>query len=174
MFIYIGPPGAGPSWRDHPMRLRIVALLSLFALAACHQASPDAAPAAPHAAPAAPQAPFPTQVFAFKAAPEGAKAVHVEVLLDHGAAKLAQVTLQPGAAMPAHAAPVPVTVQALSGQGELEIEGTRHPLRPGQIITMAAGAQHAVYAGEGEALVLLLHYLRGGAAPAAHDDHHHH
>ncbi len=141
---------------------------------------PDPAPAPPstHVAPTAQTAhkPPPAQ----QQTPSGQgfeiaasvsdQAVHPQVLHDDANLKIAVVTIKPGATMAEHAAPVPVTVQTISGQGGMTIAGAAKVLKPGTIFLLDAGAPHGLQAAGEAPLVVLLHYLKSGATL----DHHGH
>ena len=96
------------------------------------------------------------------------KPVTPKVLRDDDSVKIVLVTIAPGATMPEHATPVPVTVQTLSGAGEMTISGKSHELAVGSIYYLDADAPHALSASGDEALVVLVHYLKGGA-PMDHE-----
>ena len=89
-----------------------------------------------------------------------------KVLRNDEHVKIALVTIAAGATMPEHAAPVPVTVQTLSGSGSMTVSGEPHELSAGTIYYMEANAPHALDAQQGEPLVVLVHYLKGGTGKA--------
>lgn len=114
---------------------------------------------------------LPVKVMTAEQATQADKPVHADVIVDNARVKIARVVIQPKNTMPAHATPVPVSVYTISGQGEMEVNGSGHALAEGTIMTLPAGAQHAVL-NKGEApLVLLVHYLRSGQVA---QEHHHH
>lgn len=93
-----------------------------------------------------------------------------QVVLDTPFVKLVTITLRKGTALPEHAAPVPVTIQALSGNGTVITDGKPEKISPTSMILVAPGAKHEVKPeGQGD-LVLLVHYLKmkGGGDAAAH------
>ena len=96
------------------------------------------------------------------------KPVNPKVLHEDDHVKIALVTILASATMAEHATPVPVTVQTLSGEGQMTIAGEPNALVPGSIFYLDAGAPHALAASGEQPLVVLVHYIKGGK-PMKHD-----
>ena len=88
----------------------------------------------------------------------------VKVLHDDPAVKLVTITLRKGTVLPAHSAPVPVTIQALRGAGTIVIGDARHRLDASHAIVLPAGTSHAVEPDAGTSMVVLVHHLGRAAA----------
>lgn len=84
-----------------------------------------------------------------------------KVLLETSAVKLAVLTLRRGFVLPAHDAPVSVTIQALSGSGVVRMGGTTLPIDARHMVVLSPKVSHEVIPDKGGDLVLLLHYLKG-------------
>lgn len=146
-------------------------LFALLALAtgACATSAPavDVSPA--QLAPPTPPQPA-SQAVALPRAGADGPAKDVAKVLETPRLKLATITLRGGAVLAEHAAPMEVTIVALSGSGDLVLGGgERVRLDPGQLVALAPNTPHAVEPdGEGE-LILLVHHIKpGGAAPEPH------
>jgi quercetin dioxygenase-like cupin family protein len=88
-------------------------------------------------------------------------------LLDTPFVKLASITLRGGTVLPDHAAPVAVTIMALSGSGVVKYGAKQEKIGPGAMVLLAPNTVHSVVPdGKGE-LVVLVHYLKFVAAGAA-------
>lgn len=110
----------------------------------------------------------------------------VDLLLDTPFVKLVRIRLRGGAVLADHKAPVAITVQALEGTGTVITGEQKDPLRKGNVVLIAPGAEHRVVPAGKEDLVVLVHFLKsvGGAKDAGdhacdHPDHpkgeaHHH
>lgn len=70
---------------------------------------------------------------------------------------IAIFAMEPGAALPEHAANGTVCVQPLDGLLEMTVDGETHTLRPGEILVMAPGARHDVRAAQRAAFLLQVH-----------------
>lgn len=90
----------------------------------------------------------------------------VHKLLDSPTVELVTITLRHGTVLPSHSAPVPVTIQTLSGAGAIWIGAQHLPLDPAHMVVLAAHTVHEVHPEPGPDLVLLVHHLRGGAGGA--------
>ncbi|MGO1540172.1 MAG: cupin domain-containing protein [Luteimonas sp.] len=64
----------------------------------------------------------------------------------YGAARVMQLQLRAGTALPAHAAPERVLVIVLGGRGRFDFEGGQVPLRERQVLHMDPGETHGVTA----------------------------
>lgn len=119
--------------------------------------------------PAAAALACPTHRAELPQAPTGTDAKHVETLLDTPFVKVVSITLRAGKVLEAHTAPVPVTIQALSGSGVVRTGEKRDPVSPGHLVLVAPKAEHEVVPDDGQDLVLLVHYLKnaGGETAAA-------
>ena len=78
----------------------------------------------------------------------------VTVLFDGPRRKLIEITLRNDAALSAHKAPEPITIQCIAGQGALAVGDESVVLSPGVIVTLEANEIHAVEAQP--ALILLI------------------
>lgn len=95
----------------------------------------------------------------------------VKELLDTPFVKLVTITLRGGTVLTEHAAPVAVTIQALSGSGIVRTGDKKERVSAGQLVLIGPNALHEVTPdGKGD-LVLLVHYLKSATA-AAHDKEH--
>jgi len=150
-------------------RVSLPTLLALLTLAAgaCATSAPvvDVTPA-PTEAPAAAQPA--SQVVALPAAGADGPGKEISMILETPKVKLATITLRGGTVLGEHAAPMEVTIVALSGGGDLVLGGgERVRLDPGHMVVLAPNTAHSVEPdGEGE-LILLIHHIKSGGAPAA-------
>lgn len=112
------------------------------------------------------KAPQMTAISVQQAAGEG-KPIEVKVLIETPSLKLAALTLRAGTLLPEHTAPVPVTIQVVSGSGTITTAGVKEELSVGQMVYLVAEAPHEILPAKGSDLVLMVHYLRGDAAPKA-------
>ncbi len=145
-------------------------LFALLALAAGACAtSPPAADVAPaQQAPPTPPQPA-SQGIALPTPGAAGPGKDVAKVLETPRLKLATITLRGGTALPEHAAPMEVTIVALSGSGDLVLAGgERVRLDPGHMVALAPNTPHAVEPDGEEELILLVHHIKpGGAAPQA-------
>ena len=100
-------------------------------------------------------------VVALPGSSAGAQSVRTNVLLETPHLKLVAITVPKGGSLAAHAAPDPVSIQALSGSGELLVAGGLEKLDPRRAIVLAPNMQHEVRASGAADLVLLVHHVRG-------------
>lgn len=90
-------------------------------------------------------------------------------LLDTPFVKLVTITLRGGTVLTEHAAPVAVTIQALSGSGIVRTGDKKERVAVGQMLLIGPNALHEVTPdGKGD-LVLLVHYLKSATPGAAQD-----
>lgn len=82
------------------------------------------------------------------------------VLLETPHLKLATILLRRGTVLEAHSAPMPVTIQVISGQGVVELGDRSEPVTAGSLVALAPGMQHLVRPGAGTDMVLLVHHLK--------------
>jgi quercetin dioxygenase-like cupin family protein len=92
----------------------------------------------------------------------------VKELLDTPFVKLVTITLHGGTVLTEHAAPVAVTIQALSGSGVVRTGDKSERVAVGQLLLIAPNALHEVTPDGKSDLVLLVHYLK--SAPSAESD----
>lgn len=93
------------------------------------------------------------------------------VLMNEAPLKLATIILRGGTTMPEHAAPVPVTILALSGAGVITVGDERLPVDAGHAVFLGADVVHAVVPDPGTDLVLVVHHLGQGAEHHGGEDH---
>jgi quercetin dioxygenase-like cupin family protein len=74
-----------------------------------------------------------------------------------------RLTLQPGAAVPAHSHPGSAEIlYVISGQSEVKVDGNARTLQRGEAIAIPAGAQHAAKAVGKEPFQAIQFYVPGG------------
>ncbi|MBL0213407.1 MAG: AraC family ligand binding domain-containing protein [Myxococcales bacterium] len=88
----------------------------------------------------------------------------VRTLLDVPQLKLASIILRRGTVLPEHAAPMPVTIQAVAGSGTVRIGAKRVRLDAAHMVFLAPNTVHEIEPDPGTDVVLLVHHLRGGRA----------
>ena len=76
----------------------------------------------------------------------GQRSHRQETLYRHGPVTVAMFLFDTGARMVQHAAEGVVTVHVLEGRLKMSVEEQTHDLRAGQILLMAPGVKHDVYA----------------------------
>ena len=81
------------------------------------------------------------------------------MISDDPAVKLVTITLRKGTVLPAHSAPVPVTIQALRGAGTIVVGTARHRLDATHAIVLAAGTAHAIEPDAEADMIVLVHHL---------------
>lgn len=84
----------------------------------------------------------------------------VRVLLADRWRKLVLIQLRRGVLLADHSARVPITIQAIAGQGTLRIGTEQHPLQPGVVVPVDAHAVHNVQADP--AVAILVTFFRDG------------
>lgn len=91
--------------------------------------------------------------------------IEPRVLVDAPHLKLVAIVLRGGTELPVHTAPVPVTIQAVSGSGIVRVDDADYPLDPTHLVALAPEVAHSVVPAPGTDLVLLVHHVRtpGGA-----------
>jgi len=77
-----------------------------------------------------------------------------ETLYRHGPMTIALFLFQRGANLPQHRAEGTVSVHVLEGRLKMSVEGQNHVLSSGQILTMAPGVPHDVFAEEPTRMLL--------------------
>lgn len=102
-------------------------------------------------------------VVALPRAASAATQVTSTTLLETPHLALRSVIVPKGGLLAAHAAAGQVSVQALSGVGELRMGERSESLDTTRVIVLAPGTQHEVRAGAGSDLVLLVHEVAGGS-----------
>lgn len=95
-------------------------------------------------------------------AADGNERLKVHVLVNEPALKLLRIVLHNGTELPEHVASVPVTIQAIQGQGTVIAGAERLPLDPSHAVVLGPNVKHAVQPQPGTDLVLLVH--RSGRA----------
>jgi quercetin dioxygenase-like cupin family protein len=104
---------------------------------------------------------------------EGEQLIDQELLARHGRSsrtlvkegpmRLAIVALAAGGELAAHRAPGPVTVQLLDGEATFIAGGRDYPMKPRDILVLAAGVEHSARSEKGG--VFLLTVVDAGTAP---------
>lgn len=92
----------------------------------------------------------------------GAKQVMPTTLLETPHLKLVTIVVPKGGALAAHSKAGRVSIQTLSGSGELRMAQRTERLQVARLIVLAPGTQHDVRAGADGDLVLLVHELAAG------------
>jgi quercetin dioxygenase-like cupin family protein len=95
------------------------------------------------------------------AAPAGAS-TEPNVLLETAHLKLVSIRVPKGGVLPAHSAQTQVSVQALSGAGEVKIGDTLMRIDAAHMVVLAPGITHEVRASAERDLVLLIHHVGAG------------
>lgn len=88
--------------------------------------------------------------------------VETRVLLETAQLKLAGVLIPRGGLLAPHSAPNQVSLQALSGSGEVRMGETSEPLDGSRLIVIAPGVEHEVRAAADTNLVVLVHHILPG------------
>ena len=89
------------------------------------------------------------------AEPLQGKRVHrQETIYKHSSATIALFLFEKGASLPEHVAEGVVSVQVLQGKLKMNVGGQQHELSAGQILVMAPGVHHDVYAQEPTRMLL--------------------
>jgi quercetin dioxygenase-like cupin family protein len=91
-------------------------------------------------------------------------------LVKEGGLRVVLVALRKGATLEPHRAEGPISIHLLSGAVQLTAAGQELGLAPGQLVTMEAGIEHALKAGEESAFLLTMggtlgHPASAGEAP---------
>lgn len=87
----------------------------------------------------------------------------VKTLVDRNGFKLVAITLRQGFGLPAHLAPVPITIQAVHGRARVDAAGQSIELGPGGVVVLAPMTTHSVVP-IGDAPVTLLVHRNEAAA----------
>jgi quercetin dioxygenase-like cupin family protein len=84
----------------------------------------------------------------------GGRAQRQQTLYRHGPVTVALFVFDRGARMPQHVAEGVVTVDVLEGRLRMSAEGQAHDMTAGQILVMAPGVRHDVFAEEPTRMLL--------------------
>ena len=87
-----------------------------------------------------------------------------ETLIKTSGLRVVLVTMKAGAALHEHTAPGPISIYAVQGSFQVDVESTKHSLSTGSLISIAAGVKHVVRALEPGAFLLTIGGT-GGPAP---------
>jgi len=90
-----------------------------------------------------------------------------ETLIKTDRLRVVLVTMRAGAELQEHSAPGPITIQALEGAFEVTVGVAVRPLEAGSLISIQAGARHAVRATGDGAFLLTISWLPDDAGDAA-------
>lgn len=85
---------------------------------------------------------------------QGRRMHRQETLYKHTSATIALFLFEKGASLPEHVAEGVVSVQVLEGKLRLNTQGKVHELSTGQLLVMAPGVKHDVYAEEPSRMLL--------------------
>jgi quercetin dioxygenase-like cupin family protein len=88
--------------------------------------------------------------------------IETRVLLETAHTKLASVLIPKGEVLAPHSAPNQVTLQALSGSGEVRMAGVSERIDGSRLIVLAPGVEHEVRAAADTNLVVLVHHILPG------------
>lgn len=86
-----------------------------------------------------------------------------EILIKTAGLRVVLVTMQAGAALHEHTAPGPITIHVVRGRFAVDASGAERVVPAGSLVSIAAGARHAVRALEDGAFLLT---IGGSAGPA--------
>lgn len=90
-------------------------------------------------------------------------------LLDTPFVKLVSITLRGGTVLPDHAAPVAVTLQALTGSAVVKYGEKQEKIGPGQLVLLGPNTVHSVVPdGKGD-VVILVHFLKMAGGDGKHE-----
>jgi quercetin dioxygenase-like cupin family protein len=79
-----------------------------------------------------------------------------ETLLKRPNLRVVLITMRAGTELHEHVAPGPITVQPLQGRFTLIVEGGKHEIAPGTLVTLEGDIRHAVRAIEDGAFLLTI------------------
>lgn len=116
-----------------------------------------------HAHPPADATAQPSQAIALPKEAGPGKPMEKNVVMENPFLKLVVVTLRAGTAFPEHAAPLPITIEALSGSGVVRVGTNEMRVDRENIVALAPGVPHSVVPDAGTDLVILLHAMKAGA-----------
>jgi quercetin dioxygenase-like cupin family protein len=88
--------------------------------------------------------------------PAGASGRRAETLIKADGLRVVLVTLRAGASLHEHAAPAPITIHCLRGAIAVSVGESSYELAGHGLISIAAGARHAVTAREESAFLLTI------------------
>lgn len=101
-------------------------------------------------------------------ATQAAGRLETKVLLETPHLKLTSVVIPKGGVLATHSVPNQVSLQALSGSGEVHMDGTTERIDTGRLIVLAPDVQHEVRASADATLVLLIHHVLPGPGSGPH------
>jgi quercetin dioxygenase-like cupin family protein len=99
---------------------------------------------------------------ALPAPSSNAQRVESRVLLQTPHLKLVSIVVPKGTVLPAHSAPNQVSIQALSGAGEVRFAGRSERVDGTHMVVLAPGVEHEARAAADADLVLLVHHMLAG------------
>jgi quercetin dioxygenase-like cupin family protein len=88
------------------------------------------------------------------------RGIHSQTLSDEDGVELVLFAMAPGEQLSEHTSARPAIIHVLSGDGELDVDGDRHEVKPGSWMRMEARTPHALVATT--SLVFALYLLPQG------------
>ena len=87
-------------------------------------------------------------------------------LMKDGPLRMTLIVLAPGGGIPEHTAAGPITVQPLRGRVDVVVNGGRHGVGVGGILSLGPGVPHAVSSDDGAAFLLTVGQPAGEGSQA--------
>ena len=98
------------------------------------------------------------------------EALHrAQILIKTSTIRVVVVTMLEGGELQEHSAPGPITIHALDGAIDVEVEGEKHSLNAGELISMAPGVRHAVRCVKEGSFLLTIGVFMREPDPGGHD-----
>lgn len=102
--------------------------------------------------------------------PESEARHRAEILVKTDTLRVVLVTMLSGGFMHDHAAPGPITIQALTGVVNVSVEGDSRTLSAGELMSLAPGVMHGVEGVEDGAFLLTIAHLSRIPDPGGDED----
>jgi quercetin dioxygenase-like cupin family protein len=100
--------------------------------------------------------------------PDTAARHRAEILIKTDTIRVVLITILEGGQLNDHSAPGPITIHALTGSIDVDVEGERHTISAGEMISLAPGVRHAVTGRETGAFLLTIGVMTRVPDPGGH------
>ncbi len=102
--------------------------------------------------------------------PDTAARHRAEILIKTDTIRVVLITILEGGELNDHSAPGPITIHTLEGSIDVDVEGQRHTISAGELISLAPGVRHAVTGREAGAFLLTIGVMTRVPDPGGHHD----
>ena len=98
---------------------------------------------------------------------ESDRPLAARTIVDESGVRVLSIRIAPGGRLPEHVIPHPVCITAVAGEGTVLVDGEPHRLDGEHVVLVPTGQPHVVEPAPDQALLLVVHQLRGARGPDA-------